>query len=297
MDYAHAWLSINTRSVYYPLNLQPHSDNLTLAPLLDMANHTSDESSLFRVAVLGVNSAAAKAPMILPPGAGGLEIRAPSAPDAQTLAKGSEVRIQYGARDDGVLLAEYGFHLSNATASSTQISPTFIGNPYASLSLDKYIIEHMSMLDPGEAKQKQESLIQAGYYGDWTIHPYPTPIASWRTVVALRLLVLVEGEARWKLLVDGRISAISQENDVEACRLLLKLCEAAQTDLQRMRSSLKKELDALDQTSHGSGTDGHGQANDAATWRDSQRLVASLLESEMEICRRVRVVAESGTPW
>ncbi|PWN19328.1 hypothetical protein BCV69DRAFT_284471 [Microstroma glucosiphilum] len=312
MAYAHAWLSINTRSVYYPLNLQPHSDNLTLAPLLDMANHTSDESSIFKVAILGIHHGAAKVPVILPPGAGGLEIRAPSGADTQLLATGSEVRIQYGARDDGVLLAEYGFHLSNTAASS--LSPaTLIGNPYASLSLDKYVAEYMSTLDPGEAKEKQDSLIEAGYYGDWTIHPYPTPIASWRTVVALRLLVLVKGNAdtqqeqqeqqqqlqRWKLLVEGRISSISQENDVAARRLLLRLCEAAQVDLQRTKCSLQAELRS------GSGSDSDGdsvistgeQVEDGPAWRESLGLVTSLLECEMEVCRRVREVAGSGTPW
>jgi hypothetical protein len=265
-----------------------------------MANHTSDEGSIFQVAVLSINNGAAqKAPLVLPPGAGGLEIRAPSGADAELLAKGAEVRIQYGARDDGVLLAEYGFHLSNAKAS-TQLSAPSIGNPYASLSLDKYLTEHMSTLDPREAKEKQDLLIEAGYYSDWTIHPYPSPIASWRTVVALRLLVLEPGAGaqqqqsqRWKLLVEGRISTISQENDAEARRLLLKLCEAAQADLQRMRSSLQEEL----LSAAGSGTDKQVEETEANAWRESVGMVASLLESEVEICRKVREVAESGTPW
>ncbi len=39
-----AWLCVNSRCVFLPLGLADHADNFTLAPMLDMANHTPDSN-------------------------------------------------------------------------------------------------------------------------------------------------------------------------------------------------------------------------------------------------------------
>ncbi len=44
-DYLPAWLSVNTRCLFLPLGLRAHDENFTLAPLLDMANHTLDTAA------------------------------------------------------------------------------------------------------------------------------------------------------------------------------------------------------------------------------------------------------------
>lgn len=90
-DFLWAWCGVNSRCIFLPLGLQPHADNFTLAPLLDMANHTMDVKRECKVRFL--------------PGSK-LELRAPKytgeKPGAVSLKCGDEVLISYGPHSNKV---------------------------------------------------------------------------------------------------------------------------------------------------------------------------------------------------
>ena len=79
---------VNTRCVYHRVRSPPsHPDNLTLCPLLDLANHTS--ASVHAVS---------KTP-----------IPTFFSPSTCTLNKGDEVYLRYGPHSNNTLFTEYGF--------------------------------------------------------------------------------------------------------------------------------------------------------------------------------------------
>ena len=157
LAYAYAWLSVNTRCLHYPLGLPWHEDNITMAPILDMANHTSVNGRFCTISTGGQNRASTSqfGTTSTISRANGFELRAPF-PEEQTipsgLCRGDEIYIQYGARDDGVLLAEYGFHLAHTVPLETQ---PWTGNPYACLCLDSAILSHLSSFTEAERTWKE----------------------------------------------------------------------------------------------------------------------------------------------
>jgi ribosomal lysine N-methyltransferase 2 len=79
---------VNTRCVYHRLySSQSHPDNLTLCPLLDLANHTSS---------LAHASSIEPIPTFF-------------SPSASFLKKGDEVYLRYGPHSSTTLFTEYGF--------------------------------------------------------------------------------------------------------------------------------------------------------------------------------------------
>lgn len=89
-DLQWAWCSVNSRCVFLSLGLQPHGDNFTLAPLLDMANHTMSAAREAKVRTLPARSLELKAPAALGEhGSGGLR-------------SGEEVFISYGPHSNAV---------------------------------------------------------------------------------------------------------------------------------------------------------------------------------------------------
>lgn len=118
-DFAWGWLCTNSRCVYMDLHYARHEDNFTLAPLLDMANHTAYAARECRVRFSSVT---------------GMELCAPAEP----LAEGDDVCITYGPHDNATLLTEYGFILSpDVCADDTEAQACgWLGNPHASVWLD-----------------------------------------------------------------------------------------------------------------------------------------------------------------
>ncbi|EJD44044.1 hypothetical protein AURDEDRAFT_166763 [Auricularia subglabra TFB-10046 SS5] len=104
-----AWLCVNTRSIYYGFSPSPVSTyNVTLCPLLDFANHPTDDMS---------NS-----------GSSVPTFHAPAA-----LAPGDEAFLNYGGHPDTTLFAEYGF-VTGADARAQvdvgpELEPLFAGEP------------------------------------------------------------------------------------------------------------------------------------------------------------------------
>ncbi|CAO1614494.1 unnamed protein product [Parajaminaea phylloscopi] len=208
LEFTAIWLSISTRSLFYPLNCRSHDDNVTLAPLLDMANHTSIIDRVCPASTVGqqqqqqqqqrsqrsrATPGGSNVDLLAPiPGAGSMELRAPLGSGSSSgLAKGQEVCIQYGARDDCVLLTTYGFHSSGAASDDPQSG--WSGNPCASLSLDEYILAHLHAMSPDVGSRWESTLRDAGYWREWTVHPSldgPGGRASFRTEIACRLLAV-----------------------------------------------------------------------------------------------------------
>ena len=121
-----AWLCVNSRCVFLPLQLPSHADNFTLAPLLDMANHTPDPSLECKV-------------RFTPDG--GLELSAPTRASRPAdagnrgLRKGDECFITYGAHSNAVLLSEYGFVLPNRVEHDGE----WTGNRFCEVNVDNEI--------------------------------------------------------------------------------------------------------------------------------------------------------------
>lgn len=150
-DFLWGWLCTNSRCVYMDLKYSNHEDNFTLAPLLDMANHT---------AVPWLECKVRYDPR------GGLELLAPSQPrpsDAGRTGwcKGDEVCITYGAHANTTLLAEYGFVLPRAIHSDNK---AWTGNRYCDVLLDEQVNELFRQ--QGELGDwKRELLENEGYWG------------------------------------------------------------------------------------------------------------------------------------
>lgn len=201
--------------MFYPLGLPSHEDNVTLVPLLDMANHSSNSSKICSVSVTsqnglqsyGAQRSLAHIHSLAPkPDAGTIEMRAPNTGDQceikSHLKRGHEVYIQYGARDDCALLGEYGFHLSKGADES--LGQPWQGNPYAALSLYEPMTRYLERLPPKQRSGKEEVLRNSGYWTDWTVHPTAggtEGLPSFRTEMACRLLA-----------IDSRVERFSAES-------------------------------------------------------------------------------------
>lgn len=89
-NYLWAWLCVNTRCLYTTLTSNK-DDNLTLAPVIDFLNHTSDTSKACRMVYTNHRGMSITSTCHYP--------------------KGSEVYLNYGAHSNLFLLCEYGFVL------------------------------------------------------------------------------------------------------------------------------------------------------------------------------------------
>lgn len=140
-DYLWGWLCVNSRCVYMDLHYARHDDNFTLAPLLDMANHTPVPGRECKVRFSGKD---------------GLELLAPS----DGLALGDEVCITYGPHSNATLLAEYGFVLPPDACGGAD----WPGNPHSEVNVDDAVAQLVHA--QGEVGEwKQHILQEQGYWG------------------------------------------------------------------------------------------------------------------------------------
>lgn len=289
-SFVHSWLCISTRSVYYPLGLASRGDNLTLAPILDMANHTPHPRQAATVSIVGAptpslsgaSSSSSESTSLAPiPGAGRIEVRLPLGG-----RKGDEVCITYGPHDDSRLLAEYGFHLAATpppTAQRRGEGPTISPNPHGSVDLTPFLERSLTSLaqTEGGCDWREQLLRSTGYWGDWTLHPSPVG-PSWRTWMVCRLLASrpptqaerEEVERRFDLLVSGRVELISRENEEGARKVLSVVCGEARAELEGKVGRLE-EAERLDVE--------YGEERDGKDRRMCRGLVRNLLLSQIAI--------------
>ncbi|KAF9053657.1 hypothetical protein BDZ89DRAFT_1153374, partial [Hymenopellis radicata] len=194
------WLNVNTRGIYLRLkSKQSDPDNLTLCPILDMANHSS------HLPHMSPHSSKAH---------GGPSQRQMSfiSPSEVHLASDREVFLKYGSHGNRLLFTEYGFAIP---ISSESISD---GEMDAEVDVSDVIEE---LLDSSFLKSVLEA---ENYWGDWTLHliresAYP----SFRVLAALRLYHLLHDRAQesateddvysWKDTIAGRRDVVSLDNE------------------------------------------------------------------------------------
>lgn len=249
-DLAWAWAGVNSRCVFLPLDLKPHGDNFTLAPLLDMANHTMDRSRECKVRHLPTKALQLSAP------ARNAQIRSSASTTTKTtMASDSEVLISYGPHSNGFLLSEYGFTLPNNALDAD----TWHGNPYAEVQVD-HIIQALLDEQGDQGTFKKQVLDQEGYWGEYTIHPHPAPAhPSYRLVLAMRLIALdLSGQKEsersaaasrsdkrlqsWRQNVQGICDDLGPQNETSVRSLLAeRICNAVVTDAKHHRKALEEE--------------------------------------------------------
>ncbi|KAK0537795.1 hypothetical protein OC835_001654 [Tilletia horrida] len=355
-DFYWAWLCVNSRCLYLPLGLKTREDNFTMAPVIDLINHTFDKSIECKVEYP----------------AEGMQIRAPkSDPKAFNVtkvrtengnteteeqwqrgcSKGDELFITYGAHSNEFLLAEYGFVLPIATAPEPSALLDLPNNPFAEVVVDDLMLELLASAQSSlvQAELKRELLRERSYWLDWTIHPTGEP--SHRLVCALRLLALdlngsqqesgatvavlghkaskrlrlqkqapqhqpqetkppsSEAEtseaqlariSEWESMVSGSTEFISQENEEEARKILVKVCETVQDRTRKRRRALEDAFNMpTSYTSDGTGASKAGQVQlEVGRWIQSFRIVRSLLIEQEHIARIVLEATKSTQePW
>ncbi len=280
-----AWLCVNSRCVFLPLGLADHADNFTLAPVLDMANHTPDPALECKVRY-ATN--------------GGLELCAPShsresqpGSSAATMMPGDECFITYGPHSNEKLLSEYGFVLSprlhyrdDAAEAPSQSEGRWRGSRYVDVLMDQEV-EAILAAQGSSGQDKIELLQNRGYWGEFTIHPYPEPAhPSHRLIPALRLAALdmhppashpsqsykvakVKSHPgvkagkkasysphlstkdssdldKWEETLTGYRENVSEENEQRAHVLLVELCEARRAHTEEARRHLAEAQSILD---------------------------------------------------
>lgn len=142
-DVLWGWLCVNSRCVYMDLRYVRHEDNFTLAPLLDMANHTFVQGEECKVRFSPE----------------GMELCAPA---QRTLRAGDEVCITYGPHANATLLVEYGFLL--APKAAWHNASSWDGNPHAELMVDDAIAARFQA-EGEEGAWKVQRLEEEGYSG------------------------------------------------------------------------------------------------------------------------------------
>ncbi|EST04779.1 hypothetical protein PSEUBRA_006076 [Kalmanozyma brasiliensis GHG001] len=313
-----AWHCVNSRCVFLPLGLARHGDNFTLAPMLDMANHTSDPARECKVGYLPD---------------GGLQMYAPDVPQGRSPSvtkEGDECFITYGAHSNESLLSEYGFVLPRDLSPDQQ----WQGSRYVDVLVDPEV-EDLLNRQGEEGEEKIELLQNRGYWGEFTLHPYPEPHPSHRLVPALRLAALnlratpAEGSApkvaktkanagvkagrkvhpvdgrggasdldKWEETLTGYRDTVSEENERKAHELLIQLCESrrkknggARRHLAEARVTLESHTDEADagiRTRLEPDLDG---------CKLSLAFVEQLLDEEDAVLRLVGQSAQDGVEW
>jgi len=231
-EWVWAWACVNSRCVYLPLGLKPHGDNFTLAPLLDMANHTMDTKKESKVRWLPSKA---------------LQINAPKNGKGQS--QGEEVFISYGPHSNGFLLSEYGFIIPNIQSNDLS---EWKGNRYAEVHVDHIIIKMLEKQGK-QGKAKIELLQEQGYWGEYTIHPFPSPAhPSYRLLLSARSIAVdlhenepleKNGEINaWYQNLQGIRDNINQRNEKRMHTILAEICMSICQDADQHVAAIKSSI-------------------------------------------------------
>lgn len=323
-----AWLCVNSRCVFLPLGLSDHADNFTLAPMLDMANHTPDPAFECKVRY-------AKG--------GGLELCVPTReqmtrPDVvlYSFRPGEECFITYGPHSNEALLSEYGFvlpaklfflqHASMSDGYEEKKTKRWRGSRYVDVLLDDEV-ERFLEAQGTDGAAKIELLQNRGYWGEFTIHPCPEPAhPSHRLVPALRLAALsletlskashapnmtkakaqsgvksrktpfyqsgslndASDLGKWEETLTGYRDNVSDENEQRAHSILADLCATRRKDTEGARHHLLQAQALLENLPDST------QANGCAL---SLAFVKQLLDEEEAVLDLVVQAAGQQVEW
>ncbi|KAF8318622.1 uncharacterized protein EI90DRAFT_3133111 [Cantharellus anzutake] len=234
-DFLWSWLCVNTRCIHLPItSTSSPEEDLTLVPLLDLANHSPDLPRACQFEVKYICDTR-RGPSGSPHAPRSVILRSPA---SVTVKAGEEILLQYGHHSNSALFSEYGFTLERRLDSD----PSEVNLDYAiRLLLQPYA----SMKD---------LLERWDYWLDWTIHTSPPPAhPSYRLLTVLRLLALPSSAIAaasqdldsspvrpkfptgwpsedpydcWKATVLGFADNVSETNEQKARDQLLMICQS-----------------------------------------------------------------------
>ncbi|KAH9854169.1 SET domain-containing protein [Lenzites betulinus] len=289
MDFLWAWLSVNTRCIFYRVQQSPsHPDNFTLCPILDFANHGTGRTHIFPVLdsdIWGVHKQYRRDSRVR----SNNSVFTFLGSSEYGLSEGEELLLKYGAHPNRVLFTEYGF--VNALTDGAVSSATY------SAEVDvQDLVEELIDKSGSLAPLIKSTLEEAGYWGEWTLHSSGNSgHPSYRLISALRLICALErysGEATlqtrlaidlWLDVTNGSKETISSLNEDGWKKKLLWLCETI-----RYRAR-KERLTALDVGNLPRG------APEWASWMAEG--VRTLWKEELEVAEAVLASIQAGVEF
>ena len=182
-EYLWAWLSINTRCLYYKLsNYIPitnkkdnQSSNITMVPFIDFINHQTENSNC-----------------IAKQSKSGYEVYT-----IREIEKDENIWFTYGPHNDDFLQCEYGFSTSKIINEEEEFK---IFNKFNTINLSNIILK---LLNNPKKKNVVNWLKQSGYYDDYTIgiedinKDKIIVKPSYRTRIAISALIENENEFKY----------------------------------------------------------------------------------------------------
>ncbi|CDZ96753.1 N-methyltransferase [Phaffia rhodozyma] len=277
-----AWLNVNTRCLSFPLLLEPSSgtNDLTLAPILDMANHSSSSTPI--PCTLPSSVPASKASTYVLPAS---EDQPDPRSDGQNDSK-REVLLQYGPHEDGFLMAEYGFVCYPPDEEGRG------GNEWNEVCVDRWVEEIVSSLGSEGAKRK-EILEEERYWGQYTLHLSSTPHPSHNLITALRLLLLPVPSSSstdiqaWRDTILGYLPFVSDANESSVRSELARICTAVEIEAAEGESTLDGLVASVERA----------EEAEEGEWKFSVQSVRQLWRERQRIARGVKEAVEEGVEF
>ncbi|CAE6449742.1 unnamed protein product [Rhizoctonia solani] len=260
-DYMWAWLNVNTRCLYHSLDYMQSSDNVTMCPILDFANHTPTDSLSITQEEFALGD--------------GMAFSA-SGP----INKGDQIYLRYGGHPGAFLFSEYGFVLPLG------LKDTHITDGEIVVDFD---VEELFRCAQ-DFKLKEELLKDRNYWRDWTLHTeggYGRP--SYRVIPALRLLHVSLGHKNdsdhelklWEDSILGLTENVSEENESMVQESLITLCEQI----------IRRSTDKISQIKSRKADD---EAIRPTEWLQVLSMIERLWEEEYHVAESVRQATLNG---
>ncbi|GAA5957692.1 hypothetical protein JCM21900_002007 [Sporobolomyces salmonicolor] len=213
LDFLLGWLNVNTRCIYFDLGGK-NEDNLTLCPVIDMINHVPGRATKPSPRIMSLTFSSP-----------------PSSAGDPPLKNNDELAFSYGPHEDAMLLTEYGFVVGEA-------------NEYNAVEVDRFV-EALFDAQGEEGGLKRGILADESYWGDMTLQSSP-PSASWRVLIALRLLHLrlpsrfhtsaaalsADVLAPWYDVLTGASETVSSSNEAKVQATLRVVCRSVREEAE-----------------------------------------------------------------
>ncbi|KAH7344599.1 hypothetical protein B0J17DRAFT_636045 [Rhizoctonia solani] len=260
-DYIWAWLNVNTRCLYHSLDYVQSSDNVTMCPILDFANHTPMVSLSITQDEFALGDGMAFS-------------------TSGPVNEGDQIYLRYGGHSSAFLFSEYGFVLHPGRKDTHMIDGEIVVD---------FDVEEL-LRGAKDFKLKEELLKDRNYWGDWTLHAeggYGRP--SYRVIPALRLLhISIDPEndtnhelKLWEDSILGLTENVSKENESMVRESLITLCERivrrSTVNISQMRSRMVND-----------------EAIRPTEWLQVLSMIERLWEEEYEVAESVRQASLNG---
>ncbi|CAE6460995.1 unnamed protein product [Rhizoctonia solani] len=263
-DYMWAWLNVNTRCLYHGLGFAQPSDNVTMCPILDFANHTSIDSLSITQDEFALGD--------------GMAFSTPG-----PIKNGDQVYLRYGGHSNAFLFSEYGFVLPLGLQGAHITNGEIIVDPDLE---DRF-------QGAKNFKLKRELLRDRNYWGDWTFHVQDGEARpSYRVIIALRLLhVSINSEddsnhelQLWEDSIMGLVDNVSEENELKVRQSVIDLCktivERSKTKISYVRSQVADR-----------------EASGPVEWLHVLDMIEQLWEEEYYVAKSVQQFALTGAAF